>query len=302
MEMASEAYKQLFCRTFLDGHRRYEPETLAWPSLNDEVLALLRGLPFWTHALQAEEDAGPMITACAALEPDPLVREALQLQAYEESRHAGIIRHMIGLYDLPHDNVHVEMPADVVEAFIDFGFEECLDSFGAFGLFKLARANLPVPQALFDIFDRVMQEEATHIVFFLNWFAHRQSGRGALTRTLRHPKALWHYGKALRKLVDLARDDGTPEGKDFILTGASAFMEQLTPSIVLTACIEENARRLAGFDRRLLVPQLAPRLARVALGVVQLLPTRWRGEPQREHPAQSPVEVDAPSLSPRDPA
>src|SRR5215470_15275180 len=72
MEMASEAYKQLFCRTFLDGHRRYEPAALAWPSLNGEALALLRGLPFWTHALQAEEDAGPMITACAALEPDAL--------------------------------------------------------------------------------------------------------------------------------------------------------------------------------------------------------------------------------------
>src|SRR5262245_48313747 len=94
MKIGSEAHRQLFCRTFLDRHRRYEPEDLAWPALDDDALALLRGLPFWTHALQAEEDAGPIITACAALETDTLVREALELQAFEEMRHARIIRHL----------------------------------------------------------------------------------------------------------------------------------------------------------------------------------------------------------------
>ena len=128
MKIGSEAHKELFCRTFLEGHRRYEPAELPWPGLDGEPLALLRSLPFWTFALQAEEDAGPMITACAAFEHDPLVREALQLQAAEETRHAGIIRHLIGLYELHADEVKVEIPADAVEAFIDFGFEECFRS------------------------------------------------------------------------------------------------------------------------------------------------------------------------------
>src|SRR4029450_11974820 len=101
MRIGPPAHKELFRRTFLEGHRSYEPESLPWPVLDGEALALLRSLPFWTFALQAEEDAGPLITACAALERDPLVREALQLQADEETRHAGILRHMSGGYGRP---------------------------------------------------------------------------------------------------------------------------------------------------------------------------------------------------------
>lgn len=274
MKIGSEAHKHLFCSAFVDHHRSYEPAQLGWPVLDDDALALLRGLPFWTHALQAEEDAGPMITACAALEPDTTVRRALELQAFEEARHARIIRHMITLYGLHADEIRVEIPADALGAFIDFGFEECVDSFGAFGLFKLARQHLTVPAPLFDIFDRVMQEEAAHIVFFLNWFAYRQANRGALPSTVRHVKALRHYLRALRKLAGLAFSNDGGDGKDFIVSGADAFVDNLTPAVVLAACLEENTRRLAGFDRRLLVPQLAPRLARLALGVLKRLPRR----------------------------
>ena len=283
MKIGSAAHKELFCRTFFDQHRAYEPEQLEWPALDDEALALLRGLPFWTHALQAEEDAGPMISACAALEPDTTLRQALELQALEEARHARIIKHMIERYSLPVGEIRVEIPADVLEAFIDFGFEECLDSFGAFGLFKLGREHLVMPAALFDIFDRVMQEEASHIVFFLNWFAYQQANRGALPWLFRHSKALKHYLRALRKLAGLAFSDDTAEGKDFIIGGADAFVENLTARAVLAACLEENTRRLAGFDRRLLVPRLAPRLARLALGVLDRLPQRGRrgGRPCR---------------------
>jgi len=276
VKIGSTAHKELFCRTFFDQHLRYEPEQLKWPVLDESALALLRGLPFWTHALQAEEDAGPMIRACAALEPDTTVRQALELQAFEEARHARIIRHMIELYRLPVDQIRVEIPADVLEAFIDFGFEECLDSFGAFGLFKLAREHLAIPAGLFDIFDRVMQEEASHIVFFLNWFAYRQTNAGAGPWAFRHPKALKHYGRALRKLARLAFSDGTAEGKDFIISGAEAFVDNLTVATVLAACLDENTRRLARCDQRLLVPKLAPRLARLVLGVLNRLPHRGR--------------------------
>jgi hypothetical protein len=274
MQIGSEAHRDLFCRTFFEGHKPYEPEQLAWPDLDADALALMRGIPFWTHALQAEEDAGPMISACAALEPDPRVREALELQAFEETRHARIIKHMIALYDLKAGDVHVDLPADVVEGFIDFGFEECLDSFGAFGLFALARQSRLVPDPLFAIFDQVMQEEAFHIVFFINWFAHRQANLGLAPRALRRPKSLWHYGKALRKIGELLGDDDSEEGADFIVTGAQAFVDHLTPKLVVRTCIEENERRLAGFDRRLLVPRLIPGLARLAWAGLRWIPER----------------------------
>jgi hypothetical protein len=272
MQIGSEAHKELFCRTFFEGHKPYEPEKLSWPDLDADSLALMRSLPFWTHAVQAEADAGPMISACAALEPEPRLREALELQAFEETRHARILQHMIALYDLRIGEVHVDLPADVVEGFIDFGFEECLDSFGAFGLFALARQSRLVPDPLFAIFDQVMQEEAFHIVFFINWFAHRQANLGFATRALRRPKSLWHYGKALRKIAELLRNDDSEEGADFIVTGAQAFVDHLTPKLVVRTCLEENERRLAGFDRRLLVPRLIPGLARVAWAGLRFVP------------------------------
>lgn len=295
MKLGSQSHKELFCQTFLDGHRTYAPQDLPWPHLDGDALALMRSIPFWTHALQAEEDAGPMINAVAALEADPLLRRALELQAHEETRHARVIRHMIRLYDLPADEVHADVPEDVLQGFIDFGFEECLDSFGAFGLFKLAREHLLVPEPLFAIFDQVMQEEAHHIVFFVNWFAHRQVNLGGMARALHQPKALWHYGRALRKLYGLMRDDDAPEGKDFVVTGATAFMENLTPKLVISASLSENARRLAGFDRRLVVPRLAPRLARIALTALDLLPHR-SSKPPGTNPAAS---TDRPAENPR---
>ena len=274
MQIGSQAHKELFCRTFHEGHVVYEPETLHWPVLDAESLALLRGLPFWTHALQFESDAGPMITAVAERERDPLIRAALELQAYEETRHARIVRHMIGLYDLPYREAHEESHRDPIAEFVGFGFEECLDSFGAFGLFKLAQDSKLLPQPIFDVFENVMREESHHIVFFINWYAHREASRGAASRMLRIPRSLWHYARALVKISELVRDDGAEEGADFIVTGAQAFVDDLTPQLVVRACVAENERRMAGFDRRLLVPQLIPRLAGFANAALGLLPDR----------------------------
>jgi hypothetical protein len=274
MRIGSQAHKELFCRTFFEGHVKYEPPELPWPELDDDALAMLRSLPFWTHARQFESDAGPMIRAVAAVEPDPLIREALELQAFEEERHARLVDYMIDLYQLPAEEAHVEVPADPMREFIDFGFEECLDSFGSFGLFKIARDTEFVPDPLFDVFDNVMREESHHIVFFINWFAHRQANRGLATRLLRIPKSLVHYAKALGQIKELMSDDDGEEGADFVVKGAEAFVDNLTPHLVINACVSENERRLAGFDRRLIVPSLVPRLAAFGGAVLKLVPER----------------------------
>ncbi|MBW2273638.1 MAG: ferritin-like domain-containing protein [Deltaproteobacteria bacterium] len=272
MQVGSEAHKELYCRAFLEGHRKYEPEDLPWPDLQGDDLKLIQGIPFWDHALQAEADAGPMVKACAEVATDPLIREALALQGYEEERHGRTIQHMIDRYEIEINEIHVEMPPNVEEAFIDFGFEECLDSFGAFGLFELARRSQLVPRELFEIFDQVMQEEAHHIVFFINWFAHRQINRGLVAGATVGPKAAWHYAKALSKLGGIFFGGDSDEGEDFVVTGAAAFVDNLTPSLVLETSLTENERRLAGFDRDLLRPNFVPRVARTMLPVLKLLP------------------------------
>lgn len=274
MKIGSDAHKELFCQTFFDGHVKYEPPDLPWPVLEGEPLELLRNLPFWTHARQFESDAGPMIRAVAAVEPDPLIREALELQAFEEERHARLVNYMIERYQLPAEEAQVEVPRDPMSEFIDFGFEECLDSFGAFGLFKIAREAKIVPDPIFEVFDNVMREESHHIVFFINWFAHRQANRGVGARLFRTSKSMVHYAKALSKIGELLGNDDADEGADFIVKGAEAFVDDLTPHLVIDACVSENERRLAGFDRRLLIPTLVPRLATFGGVVLKLVPER----------------------------
>jgi len=276
MEIGSQAHKELFCRTFLEGHHKYEPEDLPWPDLQGEALALLQGIPFWDHAFSFEADAGPMVYATAAVAEDPLIREALELQGYEETRHSRLVKHLVERYDIEVAPYVPEKLADDIEGeYIDFGFEECLDSFGAFGIFQLARESNLLPDEIFQIFDNVMREESHHIVFFINWYAHREVSRGAPASLLRTPRSLWHYAKALYKLTDLVRDDGADDGADFIVTGAAAFVDELTPHLVLRHCIAENQRRMAPFDPRLLQPRLVPRFAGAALAALRAVPERW---------------------------
>jgi len=275
MRIGSEAHKELFCRTFIEGHTPFEPQNLPWPELDADTLAALRAIPFWSYALKAEEDAGPMVSATADVATDPLIHEALALQGYEESRHARILQHMIDLYGLEAEKLHIDAPmADVEGEYIDFGFEECLDSFGAFGIFALARQSGLFHDDIFALFDQVMNEEAHHIVFFINWFAHRQVNLGVAAEVLRGPKSLWHYAKAVKKLVDMVRDGDTEGGEDFLVTGAANFVDTLTPKLVLSTCLTENARRMSGFDSRLLQPRLGPNLARLGLSALRMWPGR----------------------------
>lgn len=290
MKIGSQAHKELTCRTFFEGHRKYEPPDLPWPDLGAEQLQLLRSLPFWTHALEFESDAGPMIRAAARHEQDPLMREALELQAYEEERHARLVRHMIGLYALPYEEPKLAVGPNPLHAFTEFGFQECLDSFGAFGLFKLARRSEILPDPIFEIFDNVMREESHHIVFFINWYAHRQANLGLRERWLRPWRSLWYYGKAVAELAKLAGDDDADEGADFIVTGAQAFVDELTPQLILSTCVAENEWRMARFDRRLLLPQLLPRLAAMGSRVLRWLPERSFGSFSKGSPSGPPRE------------
>src|SRR5271155_3772295 len=72
--IGSEAHKQLLCRTFMESHEAYEPTNLPWPALDEQSLRKLRSLPFWRMALQAETNAGAMVSGFAATIADPTIR------------------------------------------------------------------------------------------------------------------------------------------------------------------------------------------------------------------------------------
>jgi hypothetical protein len=274
MKLGSEAHKELFCRSFMESHLRYEPKELPWPELDAQKLALLRGIPFWEKALDTEQNAGVLVSTYGKQVDDPVLREAIALQGEEESRHARLIATLIDHYGVEVGECPgEELPPNIEQHFAHFGFEECLDSFFAFGLFGVARQAGVFPEIMFDIFDPVLDEEARHIVFFVNWFTYMQINRGQGFVGLRAAKTLWSYGVALSRLLETV-GKGETDSHGFTASNASAFTMDLTLEGFLETCLQENKRRMSKFDPELLQPKLMPRLATIALRTLQLIPRR----------------------------
>ncbi len=282
MKLGTEAHKELFCQSFLDSHLTYEPETIPWPELDDGALARLRGIPFWRVALETEQQAGVMVSAFAETVQDPLIKQAIALQAQEESRHGRLLEFLINHYgiEIP-EPTPTKVPAKPEQEFIDFGFGECLDSFFAFGLFGLARQSSYFPEALFTIFDAIVNEEARHIVFFVNWITYQQIQQGRRLDLLRGIHAAWHYSRALLHLAKSFGSEGGSGGDSFTAASSNSFIDNLTPEKVFSMCLQENERRMSQFDDRLLQPRLFPRLSAIALQVLKLRPQR-RSTPNPE--------------------
>jgi hypothetical protein len=274
MKLGTQEHKELFCRSFINSHQQYEPEALPWPQLDEVALERLRGIPFWAAALDTERQAGAMVKAFAETVDDPLIREAIALQGYEEQRHARLIDYVIRHYDIQiTPPPSVPLPQNLESKFLGFGYSECLDSFLAFGLFDIARQSGFFPESLFTIFSAVLDEEARHITFLVNWVAYCEVQQGRGNRVLRGIFSLWLYGRALGHLVAMVRDPNNG-GKGFTATGAKTFMDNLTLELFLSSSIQANQRRLESVDSRLLQPKLLPTLAAIALRAIQLLPHR----------------------------
>jgi len=262
----------------MESHRAYDPEEWPWPQLDDLSLARLRAIPIWTLALEVELGAGEMLAKYAKTESDPLVRQALELQGYEEDRHGRILKCLIDRYGL---RVTPNVPKQVPTrgAFVDFGYNECVDSFAGFGIFRLARDARILPEALTSLFTRLLVEEARHIVFFVNWIAWDRTRRGIPGPILQFFPTLWCYGSAIVRRVKAGGamsggepEEGKPEeGKPVPLDLFGDILKDLTAASFIRACIDENDRYMASFDPRLMRPRVIPALAKFALTVVEAI-------------------------------
>jgi hypothetical protein len=257
MRLGTEDHKELFCQNFIATHRHYDPHQLPWPQLSDDQLSLLRGIPFWGEALRVETNAGAMVAAFAETVSDPSLRAAIDLQGREEARHALLLEVMMERYGIAVQRPEVQLPERLEAAFIDLRHEECLDSFFAFGFFEVARRAQIFPETMFTIFESILDEEARHIVFFVNWltYIHIQRGQGA--PLLRSARSLYYYAKALQRLVG-SLQMGNNNGPGFTANGAAMLGLDLTPEIFVTTCLQQNERRVGTLDRQLLRPHLMP--------------------------------------------
>ena len=264
--VGSDEHKRLFCESFVSTHVAFEPENLPWPELDPTSLARLRAIPIWTMALEAEVNAGKMLSGFAKTEPDPLVRQALALQGYEEDRHGRLLSYMIAKYGLNVKPIAaVETPTR--QAFVDFGYNECVDSFAGFGIFKLACDARILPESLTSLFARVMLEEARHIVFFINWIAYDRYRRGYGSPPAQFVPAMLGYGGAIVRRVKGGAEVSGDGGGDGNLDLFGDVMRDLSLEKFLRTAIAENDRYMEDFDPRLLRPRVIPALARAALGV-----------------------------------
>jgi hypothetical protein len=272
VKLGSHAHKEAFCRHFVLTHQHYEPQTLPWPELDSAAHERLLSVPFWQEVLHTEKRAGAIVSAFTETVGDPLLKEAVALQGFEEARHADLLRVMIERYRVDVTEQPLDpLPADIVTAFKDFGFGECMDSYLGFGVFKIARASEFLPEGMFEIFDTLMYEETRHVVFFVNWMAYHQAQKGIAGNFMRPLVTLWFYLRATNRMLGVARRGAqVNDGKDFTATQASVFLDNFTFRSFLEDCYGENARRMDELDPELIKPSFLPQLTRSALTALRL--------------------------------
>lgn len=278
IRLGTEAHKQLFCRMLLDTFDPYKPAIIPWPTLAPDALARLTGLPFWDIAVETELHTSKNMQAIADTTADPLIREAIALNAFEERRHKVVLENMIRFYGIQiAPNEAFVPPADPAWTYLCTGYGECFDSFFAFGLYKLAKDSGFFPAELIEVFEPVIQEEARHILFFVNWAVYAQAQRSVIVRPAfagRRFAALatraWKRMKFAKGGVTAKPGQGSQEGKNnsaMTIEGRNfvAGSEKLTIKRFMKICLAENDRRMARYDSRLVRPLAMPRLIKAAM-------------------------------------
>lgn len=265
----SKAHRDAFCRLLTDTYNPYKPAVIPWPQLSAEELARLSALPFWDTAVAIEGRASLRMQWQANDLKDARIAEALSLNAAEERRHKEVLHNMLTFYRIEIGPEPVYLPPKNPEfGFLRTGFGECINSFFAFGLFDLARSSGFFPPALVETFEPVIQEEARHIMFFVNYVAYRRAELGLLRRFWFDLKCLVAIAEQFASRIGMAletrrRRKGVKS--NFLTAGATTVARGFTKCTFFELCLKENDRRMAGYDRRLLRPMMIPRLIRLAL-------------------------------------
>lgn len=263
----SDSHRVAFCRLLLDTHNPYKPAVIDWPTLAPDALARVTGLPIWDIAVQTEGRASVNVRTFAATERDPLLRQALMLDADEEARHKQVLAKLVAAYGIPLAPEPAYPPPKYPQfAWMKTGYSECIDSFFAFGLFAAAQRSGYFPPELVETFEPVMQEEARHILFFVNWVAWRRRTLPWWRRPLFLAQRMLVWLMIVAERIGMAREvDGGGNVRDpnFAVAGNDAIGVSLSPRELLDLCLAENDRRMRGYEPRLLRPTMVPTLARL---------------------------------------
>jgi hypothetical protein len=130
----------------------------------------------------------------------------------------------------------------------------------------------------------LLEEEARHITFFVNWIAY-EDHRAGKTALQRFRGSIMNYGRAVGRLVRTFGGDATSTG--FVSTGVEAVVADVTPAMFIEACLAENRRVMAMFPAGLVKPRVMPTLALLALTAIRALPPRTPVASPRSEPASA---------------
>src|SRR5246127_4775946 len=268
----SEAHKRAFCRMLLETHNPYRPSIVDWPALDPEARDRLVNLPIWDIAMQTEGNASLRVLSYANSVADPLLREAIEIDGFEETRHKQVLSNLVAAYGicLAPEPEYLR-PKHPEWSFLLAGFCECVDTFFAFGLFALAKQSGFFPPELVDTFEPVVQEEGRHILFFVNWVAWHRRNLPRWRRFLFAAKIFSAWAFLIWERIGIARGiDGQRTGSEsqdnnFVFTGSKAIGSgNISAVTVVDVCLSEHDRRFSGYDPRLLRPNTMPRIMRLA--------------------------------------
>jgi hypothetical protein len=267
--LGSEAHKRAFCRMLLDTHNPYRPSVVDWPILEREARDRLVSLPIWDIAMQTEGNASLRVLSYAQTLVDPLLREAVEIDGFEETRHKQVLSNLIEAYGIRlAPEPEYQPPRHPEWAFLLAGFCECVDTFFAFGLFALAKRSGFFPPELVDTFEPVVQEEGRHILFFVNWVAWHRRNLPPWRRVLFAAKILSVWAFLIWERIGFSRGiDGAggaktgtePQDNNFVFIGSKAIGSgNVSAAAVIDVCMSEHERRFSGYDPRLLRPDVMP--------------------------------------------
>jgi hypothetical protein len=276
LKIGSDEHGRLLCRTFIETHRPFRARDIVWPQLDAESLARLKSLPVWDEAARTEAATAVKVQTLGETETDPILKEAIALQGYEEGRHAEIISLLTKTYGIPTAPFGPpEKPKNPTWTFLRTGYGECLDSFFAFGLFDIGRRTEFFHNDIVDLFDQIMQEEARHILFIVNWAAYLRAREPLPLRPVFDVRRAWNVVAQAFDRVKGAMQmaggggDGQKKGTQdgFTLKSHRVFGDFKLRSF-LELCLAENERRLSIYDSRLLRPALVPGVVKVLVRVL----------------------------------
>jgi len=202
---------------------------------------------------------------------DALLRKAIEVDGFEESRHKLVLSNLVQAYGIHlAPEPEYQRPRNPEWAFLLAGFCECVDTFFAFGLFSLAKQSGFFPPELVDTFEPVVQEEGRHILFFVNWVAWHRRNLPPWRRFLFAAKIVSAWAFLIWERIGIARGiDGQRTGSElqdnnFVFTGSKAVGSgNISAATVVDVCLSEHERRFSGYDPRLLRPNTMPRIMRL---------------------------------------